>query len=277
VVTHLSEKYEKMRTPENGWGVYEAGMAQLDDLVGAVMKKLDDLGIADNTVVVFTTDNGAENFTWPDGGQTPFAGGKGAVLDGGFRVPCVLRWPGVVAKGKVENGLLSGLDWFPTLVAAAGNPNIVEELKKGRELNGRRYKSHLDGYDQREFLAGKKPSERHEIYYFAEATLGAIRINDYKYRFIDQPGGWMGGTVKVDWPLLTNVRLDPFERTGMGQSLEQVQWFKYEFWRFVFVQEVVAKFAQSFIDFPPIQKPATFNLDAIKEQVLRASRSHAGA
>ena len=127
---------EKLRTPENGWSLYEAGMAQLDDIVGAVMKKLDDMGVAEDTIVVFTTDNGAENFTWPDGGQTPFAGGKGTVMEGGFRVPCILRWPGKVPAGKVENGIISGLDWFPTFVAAAGNPHIVEELKQGK--NARR-------------------------------------------------------------------------------------------------------------------------------------------
>ena len=134
VVTHLSEKYEKMRTPENGWSISEAGMAQLDDIVGAVMKKLKDDGLEDNTIVVFSTDNGTENFTWPDGGQTPFAGGKGTVLEGGFRVPCIARWPGKIPAGKVENGIISGLDWFPTFVAAAGNPNIVDELKKGKQL-----------------------------------------------------------------------------------------------------------------------------------------------
>lgn len=277
VVTHLSEKYEKLRTAENGWGVYEAGMAQLDDLVGAVMAKLEALGIADRTIVVFTTDNGAENFTWPDGGQTPFAGGKGTVLEGGFRAPCVVRWPGKVPAGKLENGLMSGLDWFPTLVAAAGNPNIVEDLKAGASLGGRNYKVHLDGYDQTELITGKGPSQRHVIYYFAESTLGAIRIDDYKYRFIDQPQGWLGGTIKPDWPLLINLKLDPFERTGLGQSLENEGWFKYEFWRFVFVQDVVAKFAETFVEYPPLQRPAAFNLDAIKEQVLRGARSHAGA
>ena len=122
IVTHLSEKYEKTRTPQNGWSLYEAGMAQVDDIVGSVMKKLDDMGIADDTIVVFTTDNGAENFTWPDGGQTPFAGGKGTVMEGGFRVPCIARWPGKIPAGKVENGIISGLDWFPTFVATAGDP-----------------------------------------------------------------------------------------------------------------------------------------------------------
>ena len=277
VVTHLSEKYRKMRTPENGWGVYEAGMAQLDDVVGGVMKKLKDLGIDDNTIVVFSTDNGAENFTWPDGGQTPFAGGKGTVLEGGFRVPCILRWPGKVPAGKVENGLMSGLDWFPTFVAAAGDPNIVEDLKKGKKLGDKTYKIHLDGYNQLDFITGKGPSKRNEIFYFAEATLGAVRIGDYKYRFIDQPQGWLGGTVKVDWPILTNLRLDPLERTGMGQSMEQAEWFKYEFWRFVFVQQEVAKFGETFVQFPPIQKPASFNLDAVKEQVVKAVAGKAGS
>src|SRR5947208_65918 len=142
VVTHLSEKYQALRTPENGWSIQEAGMAQLDDIVGSVMKYLKDNGLEDDTIIVFSTDNGAENFTWPDGGQTPFAGGKGTALEGGFRVPCILRWPGKVPAGKTENGIVSGLDWFPTLVAAAGNPNIVEELKAGKQLGDAKYKVH---------------------------------------------------------------------------------------------------------------------------------------
>ena len=136
IVTHLSPKYEAMRNSKNGWTIHEAGMAQLDDDVGIVMKHLKDMGVDDNTIVVFTTDNGTEVFTWPDGGQTPFAQSKGTVFEGGFRVPAIVRWPGKVAAGKVENGIMSGLDWFPTFVAAAGNPNIVEELKKGKDLAG---------------------------------------------------------------------------------------------------------------------------------------------
>jgi arylsulfatase len=276
IVTHLSDKYENLRTPENGWGTYEAGMAQLDDIVGAVMKKLKDDGLDGNTIVVFSTDNGAENFTWPDGGQTPFAGGKGTVLEGGFRAPCIARWPGKIPAGRVENGIMSGLDWFPTFVAAAGNPNIADELKKGKKIGDRTYKVHLDGYNQANFLTGKGPSNRHEIFYFAEGTLGAVRVNDYKYRFIDQPSGWLGGTVKVDWPILTNLRLDPFERTSLTGSLAYYNWFVYEFWRFVLVQQVVAEHAQSFIDFPPMQRGASFNMEAVKEQIEKAIASHTG-
>jgi arylsulfatase len=276
VVTHLSEKYTKLRTAENGWTVSEAGMAQLDDIVGSALKKLDDLGVADHTIVVFTTDNGAENFTWPDGGQTPFAGGKGTVLEGGFRVPCLVKWPGHVPEGKVENDLISGLDWFPTLCAAAGDPNIVDELKKGKRFGDRTYTSHLDGYNQLDLITGHGPSKRKELFYFAESTLGAVRIGDYKYRFIDQPQGWLGGTVKVDWPIIINLRLDPYERTGLTGSLEYTDWMKFQFWRAVFVQEVVMKFAQSFIDFPPLQKGASFNLEAVKQQVATMTGGHAG-
>lgn len=277
VVTHLSPKYDAMRNAENGWTVYEAGMAQVDDIVGSVFKKLKDSGLDDNTIVVFSTDNGAENFTWPDGGQTPFAGGKGTVLEGGFRAPCIVRWPGKVPAGKVENGIMSGLDWFPTFLAAAGNPNTVEELKKGKQLGGRKFKVHLDGYDQLDLITGKGPSKRREIIYFAESTLGAVRLGDYKYRFIDQPGGWLGGTVKPDWPILTNVRLDPMERTGVTGSMANIDWMKYTFWRFVFVQDVMAKFAESFVEFPPMQKSASFNLDSIKAQVQEKSKPHAAA
>ena len=274
VVTHLSDKYEKMRTPENGWSEEEAGMAQLDDIVGSVLQYLKDQGLDDNTIVAFSTDNGAENFTWPDGGQTPFAGGKGTVLEGGFRVPAMIRWPGHVPAGKVENGIISGLDWFPTFVAAAGDPNIKEELLKGHALDGRTYKVHLDGYNQMELITGQGPSKRHEVFYFAETTLGAVRINDYKYRFTDQPNGWLGATVKVDMPILVNLRLDPFERTGLTGSLAYYNWFIYQFWRFVFVQQEVAKYGQTFIEYPPMQKGASFNMENVKQQIVNAIAAH---
>jgi len=274
VVTHLSPKYQAMRTPENGWGVYEAGMAQLDDIVGTALKHLKDAGLDDNTIVVFTTDNGSETITWPDGGMNPFAGEKGTVLEGGFRVPCIIRWPGHVPAGKVENGMISGLDWFPTFLAAAGDPNIVEELRTGKKLGDRTYKVYLDGYDQTDLITGKGPSKRHEIIYFAEGTLGAIRIDDYKYRFIDQPGGWLGGTVKPDFPILVNLRLDPFERAGIDKSVQYTNWYEYEFWRYVYVQQVVAKLAQTAVEYPPMQKSASFNLEAVKEEMARKIQSH---
>jgi len=275
VVTHLSPKYEAMRTPKNGWSVSEAGMAQLDDIVGATLQKLKDMGVDDNTIVAFSTDNGTENFTWPDGGQTPFAGGKGTVMEGGFRAPMIIKWPGHIPAGKVENGIVSGLDWFPTFVAAAGNPNIIEELKKGKQLGDRTYKVHLDGYNQMDLITGKGPSARHEIFYFAETTLGAVRIDDFKYRFIDQPHGSLGGTIKTDWPILVNLRLDPYERTGLSGSLNYYNWFAYEFWRFTFVQKEIATAAQTFIEFPPFQKGASFNLENLKEELAKKAAARA--
>ena len=273
IVTHLSPKYQAMRNAENGWSEEEAGMAQLDDDVGLVMKKLKDMGEDDNTIVVFTTDNGTEVFTWPDGGQTPFAQSKGTVLEGGFRVPALLRWPGHVPAGSVQNGIFSGLDWLPTFVAAAGNPNVTEELLKGKTIGDRTYKNHLDGYNQMAAITGKGPSVRHEIFYLGESTLGAVRIDDYKFRFIDQPGGWLGEKTKPDVPYITNLRLDPFERTGWPNTgtkegaQQYFDWFKYQFWRFVFVQQVIGKEIQTFLDYPPMQRGASFNLDAIKAEM----------
>jgi arylsulfatase A-like enzyme len=284
IVTHLSPKYEALRNSENGWSIEEAGMAQLDDDIGLVMKKLKDMGVDDNTLVLFTTDNGTEVFTWPDGGQTPFAQSKGTVMEGGFRVPALLRWPGHVPADSVQNGIFSGLDWLPTFAALAGNPNVTEELLKGKTIGDRTYKNHLDGYNQVAAITGKGASTRHEIFYLGESTLGAVRVDDYKYRFIDQPGGWLGVKNHPDVPILINLRLDPFERTGwpVDQTKEGSQeyfgWFKYEFWRFVFVQQVVGKALQTFLDYPPMQRGASFNLDALKaEMAKRMEQAEAAA
>jgi len=164
VFTYISPKYQAMMNYQSNYGLEEAGMAQLDDSVGALLKHLADIGEADNTIVIFTTDNGAEVFTWPDGGMTPFRATKGTVAEGGFRVPCIVRWPGKIKPGAVQNGLFSGLDWLPTLTAAAGNPSITEQLLKGVKLGDRSYKNHLDGYNQIDLLLGNGPSKRHELF-----------------------------------------------------------------------------------------------------------------
>ena len=186
-------------------------MARLDNIVGSVMQYLKDNGLDENTIVVFTSDNGTETFTWPDGGLTPLARCKGTCMEGGFRVPCILRWPGHVAADSMQNGIFSGLDWFPTFLAAAGNPNITEQLLKGVKLGDRTYKNHLDGYNQMDAITGKGPSAHHEIFYFAESNLGAVRIDNFKYRFIDQPGGWIGVENHPDVPILTNLHSNPLE------------------------------------------------------------------
>jgi arylsulfatase len=284
VFTFLSQKYGSMQNSQTNYGLEEAGMADLDDNVGALLKHLDDIGEADNTIVVFTTDNGAETFTWPDGGNTPFKGQKGTPFEGGFRVPCIARWPGHIKPGTVENGIFSGLDWFPTFCAAAGNPNITDQLLKGVKLGDRSYKNHLDGYNQMDLLEGKGPSARHELFYFAGPHLGAVRLDEMKFIFFQQPQGWPGPKVSTDMPALINLRQDPFERFPMiaGETALTGAWgypmdfFAREFWRFVMVQQYVAKLAETAVNYPPMQAPASFNLDAVKQEIQEKIKAHEG-
>ena len=185
-----------------------------------------------------------------DGGQTPFAGGKGTVLEGGFRAPCIVRWPGHVRAGKVGNGIMSGLDWFRAFLAAAGNPNIVDELKAGKQLGEQTYKVHLDGtINSTSSLAKSRPrAERFSILPKGHWALSVLAITSTLHRPARRR---LGGTVKPDWPILTNLRLDPFERTGLGGSIAYFNWMSFEFWRFVLVQDIVMTAGQSFIEFPP--------------------------
>ncbi len=284
VFTYLSPKYQQMMNYESNYGLEEAGMAQMDNNIGDLLKHLQDIGEADNTIVIFTTDNGAEVFTWPDGGMTPFRATKGTVFEGGFRVPCMIRWPGKIKPGSVENGIFSGLDWLPTLAAAAGNPNITQQLLQGVQLGDRTYKNHLDGYNQLDLLTGKGPSARHELFYFGGPHLGAVRIDDFKFQFYQQPYGWPGEKVTTDMPTIINIRQDPFERTPStrGETANNMgggylnDFYAREFWRFVLVQQQVAALARTAIEFPPMQAPASFNLDAIKRQVEEVIKSHEG-
>jgi arylsulfatase A-like enzyme len=276
VLTHLSPKYNAMRNDKTGWGEEEAGMKQLDDNVGVVMKWLKDQGLDQDTIVIFTTDNGAEVYTWPDGGTTPFAGAKGEVQDGGYRVPAIIKWPGHVPAGAVSNGLMSGLDWFPTLTAIAGNPNVTKELLKGSMIDGKNFRVHLDGYDQTALITGAGPSNRHEVFYFAQRTLGAVRVDDWKYTFLSQPQGWIGPVLRPNMPILTNLRADPYERMGWPNngfaqgSIAYWDSFKHEMWRFQLVSKVIAENIPSFIEYPPMQAGAGFSTGDLKEKVEAA-------
>jgi arylsulfatase len=284
VWTFLSPRYQALMNSKSNYGLYEAGMAQMDDGIGALLKHLDDIGEADNTIVVFTTDNGAEVYTWPDGGMTPFKGGKGTSYEGGFRVPCIARWPGHIKPGRVENSIFSGMDWFPTLCAAAGNPNITDQLLKGAKLGDREYKNHLDGYNQLDLLLGKGPSARHELFYFSGAQLGALRVDDFKFQFLQQPYGWPGEKLVTDMPTMTNIRQDPFERTPIlrgetfntGSPAYVNDFMAREFWRFVLVQQTVAKLAMTALDYPPMQEPASFNLDEVKKKIDAMMKAREG-
>ncbi len=280
IFTYLSPKYAALEG-QNNYGLQEAGMTQFDDIIGSVMAKLHDMGVDQNTIVMVTTDNGTEVFTWPDGGNTPFKGTKGMTTEGGFRSPAIIRWPGKIPEGVVQNGIMSGLDWLPTFVAAAGDDKIVDELKAGKSIAGATYKVHLDGYNQMDMLTGKGASKRQEVFYFGESSLGAVRIGDWKYTFIDQPDGWPGAHVKLNMPVITNLRRDPFERYsdtnwGVGSTDYMMSFYAREFWRFTFVQQQVGELARTALEFPPMQKGASFNLDAVKAQIEEAMKAHAG-
>lgn len=267
VWTHLSEKYKG----KTGYGIYADGMVELDDGVGALLKKLDDLGIADNTIVVFSTDNGAEKFTWPDGGTTPFRGEKGTTWEGGFRVPMMVRWPGVVKPGTIVNDIFSQEDWLPTLVAAAGEPNVKEKLLKGYSANGKKFKAHLDGYDQTAVLSGKGPGARKEIFYFdAGGHLNAVRYNDWKAHFTYMEGNIAEAYRKTpSWPLIVNLRMDPYE-VSMDSAMYVRDFYADTMFMFVPAQAVVGEFLETFKEFPP-STGDSLSIDVVLNKMKAAS------
>ena len=259
VFTRLSDKWQD----KTGYGLYADGMAQFDYVVGELLKKLDDLGIADNTIVVVTTDNGAEVMTWPDGGNTPFHGEKGTTWEGGMRVPAVVRWPGVIKPGSVVNAVMSHEDWMPTFLAAVGEPNIKEKLKQGYEAGDKTFKVHLDGYNFIPFFKGEaEKGPRREIFYFDDnSNLNAVRVDDWKIHFKIQEGNLQDSILRtVNMPYVINLRQDPYERF-MRESKMYFRWYADKMWTFVPAQTVVAKFVETFKEFPPSQPSATFGPD----------------
>ena len=279
----LARSTKRLRNSENGWSKQEAGMAQLDDDVGVVMQKLKDIGVDDNTIVVFTTDNGTETFTWPDGGKTPFAQCKGTVY--GRRLPRALHRP--LARPHpgghgAERHLLR-----PGLVPHLPRRRRQSEHHRGTAEGVRRSatgptRTISTATTRWTLITGKGPSARHEIFYLGESTVGAVRIDDYKYPLHRPARGWLGEKTHLDVPYITNLRLDPFERMGWPDNgtkdgaQQYFDWFKYEFWRFVFVQQEVAKLAQTAIEYPPMQKGASFNLEAVAAQIRAAIAKRSG-
>ena len=273
VWTRLSPKWEN----KTGFGLYADGMAELDHVVGELLKKLDDLGIADNTIVVFSSDNGAEIFTWPDGGMMPFKGEKGTTWEGGFRAPAVARWPGVIKPGIVVNDIMSHEDWMPTLLAAAGNAQVKQQLLTGSKVGSKNFKTHLDGYNFLPYFKGEvEVGPRHEFFYFDDnANLNALRYNDWKISFAWIEGHLFSGKrTSANVPLVVNLRQDPFERTPFeSDSYRRFQGDK--LWTLVPAQAIAGKFIQSFKDYPPSQRSGSMNLDQVMEQ-LQSGASGAG-
>jgi arylsulfatase A-like enzyme len=263
---------------KTGLGVYADGMVEMDAMVGQVLKKLDDLGIADNTIVIWTTDNGAEVFSWPDGGTTPFKGEKNTNWEGGYRVPCVMRWPGVIKPGTEINAITSHEDFVPTLIAAAGEPNVKDKLLKGYDAGGgKNFKVHLDGYDQRELLAGAGPGKRKEYYYWTDdGNLAGLRYDRWKMVFLEQReeglAVWENPLIPLRFPKLIDIKGDPFERAQVDAG-EYARWRVEHAFALIPAQAFVAQHLATYQQFPPRQKPGSFSLD----QVLEKLHNHAGS
>ena len=241
VWTHLSPEYEA-QLGQDGKGLSAVVLQDLDDTVGEVLAKLEAHGIADDTIVVFTSDNGPEILTWPDGGMTPFHGEKGTTWEGGVRVPAIVRWPDHVPAGRVSNGIFDAMDWLPTLVAAAGGPaDVVASLREGYAG----FTAHLDGYNQLDHLRGGADSARKEVIYYEGKTLQAVRYNDWKAHFVVQPHGWAGPKEKLNAPLLVNLRRDPYER-AFHESGMYTEWMGQKMWTFGPAKRIVMKHLASF-------------------------------
>jgi arylsulfatase len=265
VWTRLSPKWEN----KSGYGLYADGMMELDYVVGELLKKLDDLGIADNTIVVFSSDNGAEIFSWPDGGMMPFKGEKGTTWEGGFRAPCLVRWPGTIKPGTIINDVMSHEDWLPTLVAAAGDSDVKTKLLTGFKAGDKTFKTYLDGYDFTAFFKGKAAKgPRREFFFFDDnANLNALRYDDWKIHFAWIEGHLFSGKrTSANVPLVVNLRQDPFERTPFeSDSYRRFQADK--LWTLVPAQAIAGKFIASFKDYPPSQRVGSMNLDQVMEQL----------
>ncbi|NEI05673.1 sulfatase-like hydrolase/transferase [Rhizobium leguminosarum] len=276
VFTHVRES---MRGQSGMVGnEYADGMVEHDQMVGKILKKLDELGIADNTIVVYTTDNGPNQWSWPDAATTPFRSEKDTNWEGAFRVPAMVKWPGHIQPGQVSNGMMSGLDWFPTLLAAAGDPDVKSRLLSGWKPDGsaNSFRNHLDGYNQLDYLTGKTDkSARSDFYYFDDdGGLVATRYDDWKVVFKEQPapGGFaVWQTPFVTWriPKLFNLRMDPYERADTVSD-QYNDWLTRNDYLLVKGQLQGAAFLETFVKYPPSQRVASFNIEGVRAEVDKA-------
>ena len=270
VFTHLKPEAEG----KTGLGVYPDGMVELDGYVGQMLDKLDALGVADNTVVVFTTDNGAEVLSWPDGGTTPFRGEKDTNWEGGWRMPCVMRWPGVIQPGRVINDICSLQDFIPTFAAANGEPDLVEKVKKGYQISDGTFRVHLDGVNLLPFLKGEQEQSPREgfLYWSDDGDLVALRVRRWKVVFAEQRhtgfAVWREPFVHLRWPKIFDLRSDPFER-GDESDIYYGKWAAERTFLLYPAQAIVAQWLESFKDFPPRAKAASFSIDKIMEQLTQ--------
>ncbi|MGB5357347.1 MAG: arylsulfatase [Eudoraea sp.] len=271
IFTHLKEESEG----KTGLGVYADGMAEHDAMVGQLLAKLEELGIADNTIVMYSTDNGAEFFSWPDGGTTMFKSEKATQWEGGFRVPTVIRWPGVIKPGTIINEIAAHEDMLTTLLAAAGNTKVKDDLLKGQTIGDRSYKVHLDGYNLIPALKGEAEWPRKEFLYWTDdGNVAALRYNNWKITFLQQDAEgievWRNPYTELRAPMLTNLRMDPFEKAH-EESIGYEKWWVEHMFVFAPASAYVGQWLQSFRDYPPRQEPGSFNLDKVMEAVKKGA------
>jgi arylsulfatase A-like enzyme len=277
---HFRTHVKKELRGISGQDEYSDGMVEHDMHIGKFLKLLDELKIADNTIVFYSTDNGPHMNTWPDAAMTPFRGEKNTNWEGGWRVPSMVRWPGHIKPGSVSNEIMHHMDWMPTLVAAAGNENVKKELLKGKSANSRTFKNHLDGYNFLPYLTGKTDKgPRKEIFYFSDdGDLTALRYNDWKLIFMEQRAeatfqAWREPFVPLRAPLIINLRRDPYER-GMVTSNTYDDWWLDRAFLLVPAQAYVGNFLKTFKEYPPSQKAASFSLDQVMEKLQEGGGSH---
>ncbi len=264
---HIWTHLKKESQGKTGLGVYPDGMVEHDAMVGQLLDKLKELGLDENTIVMYSTDNGAEKFSWPDGGTSPFRNEKASNWEGSYRVPCAIRWPGVIKPGTVSNDIFAHEDMLPTLLAAAGVPDVTEKLLKGMPVGGQTFKVHLDGYNITDALAGRAPDPRKEFFYFNDdGSLVALRYKQWKVVFAEQRAigldVWQDPFVQLRFPKLFNLRSDPFE-TADHESINYPRWRIEHAFVLVPAQQYVGRFLASFKEFPPSQKPGSFSLEDV--------------
>jgi arylsulfatase len=272
---HIWTRLKAESQGKTGLGIYPDGMVEHDALVGEVLKAVDDLGLAESTIVMYSTDNGAEKFTWPDGGQSPFRGEKNTNWEGGYRVPTAIRWPGVVKPGTVLNDVFAHEDMLPTLAAAAGAEGMKDELLRGARVGSKSFKVHLDGYDIRDTLAGKAPSPRRDFFYFNDdGSLVALRYDQWKIVFAEQRAHgldvWEEPFVALRLAKLFNLRSDPFESAD-HEGMDYERWRVEHLFLLVPAQAYVGRFLGTFKQFPPRQKPGSFSIDEALASLQQSS------
>jgi arylsulfatase len=273
IFTHLKAE----SVGKTGQGLYADGMAEHDLAVGQVLAKLKELGVDQNTIVMYSTDNGAETFTWPDGGTTMFKGEKNTQWEGGYRVPTMIRWPGVIKPGTVSNDIGAHEDMLTTFLAAAGDKTVTADLLKGRKVGKMNYKVHLDGYDLGPAFRGESEWPRKEfIYWTDDGSVAALRYGDWKITFLEQEGEglevWQKPFTELRAPKLTNLRMDPFERAEEEHAIGYQRWYLDHMFMIAPAGAYVGQWLQSFKEFPPRQKPGSFNLDRVMESVMAGSK-----